>query len=238
MNILFFENVRQISLGGKIVGSRNVVRLFFRTLGLGGLIGLIISFFIKPGIYAVNLNPFNFTELFGLVLFYIGFGFLSAMVSQTGFFAYLFIHRFGISLFRSFWPTVQVLLIVFVLFDLIYFPYKAYDGNVSVFWFIAMSVALLGVAWVVGKRKAKETNRTAFIPALFLMIVITTVEWVPALQSEGIDYAILMIVVLLICNTYQLFALHRLKKDKPGNTKQAKETSVDAKNKQVTSKTK
>lgn len=220
------------------MGSRNVVRLFFRTLALGGLIGLIISFFINPSIYAVNLSPFNFVELLGLVLFYIGFGFLSAMVSQTGFFAYLFIHRFGLGLFRSFWPTVQVLLIAFVLFDLIYFPYKAYGGDVSIFWFIAMSAALLALAWMVAKRKAKETNRTAFIPALFLMIVITTVEWVPALQSEGIDYAILMIVVLLICNTYQLFSLHRLKKDKPGNTEHAKGSKVNSKNKQVTSKAK
>src|SRR5699024_4311337 len=178
--------------GGKIVGSRNVVHLFFKTIGLGGLVGLITSFFISPNLYAVNLNPFNFMELLGLVLFYIGFGFLSAVVSQTGFYAYLFIHRFGIGLFRSFWLTVQVLLIVF--------PYKAYDGNVSVFWFILMSLSLLGIGWIVARKKAIETNRTAFIPALFLMIVITTIEWVPALQVEGIDYAILMIVTLLICN--------------------------------------
>ena len=201
------------------MGSRNVVHLFFKTIGLGGLVGLITSFFISPNLYAVNLNPFNFMELLGLVLFYIGFGFLSAVVSQTGFYAYLFIHRFGIGLFRSFWPTVQVLLIVFVLFDLIYFPYKAYDGNVSVFWFILMSLSLLGIGWIVARKKAIETNRTAFIPALFLMIVITTIEWVPALQVEGIDYAILMIVTLLICNTYQLFALHRLSKDEPNKAK-------------------
>jgi len=201
------------------VGSRNVVHLFFKTIGLGGLVGLITSFFISPNLYAVNFSPFNFMELLGLVLFYIGFGFLSAVVSQTGFYAYLFIHRFGIGLFRSFWPTVQVLLIIFVLFDLIYFPYKAYDGKVSVFWFILMSLSLLGFAWLVARRKAIETNRTAFIPALFLMIVITTIEWVPALQVEGIDYAILMIVTLLICNTYQLFALHRLSKQKPSKAK-------------------
>lgn len=202
------------------MGSRNVVHLFFKTLGLGGLIGLITSFFINPSIYAENLSPFNFMELLGLVLFYIGFGFLSAVVSQTGFFAYLFIHRFGLNLFRTFWPTVQVLLIAFVLFDLIYFPYKAYGGKVSVFWFILMSGALLGYGWIVAKKKAKETNQSAFIPALFLMIVITSIEWVPGLQSEGTDYAILMIITLLVCNTYQLFALHRLSKDKPDSDKQ------------------
>lgn len=201
------------------MGSRNVVRLFFKTIGLGGLVGLITSFFVNPGIYTANFSPFNFMELFGLVLFYIGFGFLTAVVSQTGFYAYLFIHRFGISLFKTFWPTVQVLLIAFVLFDLIYFPYKAYDGTVSVFWFIWMSLGLLGIGWLVAWKKAQETKRQAFIPALFLMIVITTIEWMPGLQSEGTDYAILMIVALLMCNAYQLFALHRMTKDQPNVTK-------------------
>lgn len=211
------------------MGSRNVVHLFFKTLGLGGLVGLLVSFFINPSIYTTNLSPFNFMELLGLVLFYIGFGFLSAVISQTGFFAYLFIHRFGLNIFRTFWPTVQVLLIAFVLFDLIYFPYKAYDGSVSVWWFMLMSAALLGYGWIVAKQKAKETNQTAFIPALFLMIVITTVEWVPGLQSEGTDYAILMIFTLLACNTYQLFALHRLSKDNSSTGKQTKQNKNSSK---------
>jgi len=208
------------------VGSRNVVHLFFKTLGLGGLIGLIVSFFINPSIYSANLSPFNLMELLGLVLFYIGFGFLSAVVSQTGFFAYLFIHRFGLNIFRTFWPTVQVILIAFVLFDLIYFPYNAYNGTVSILWFILMAAALLGYGWIVAKKKAKETNQTAFIPALFLMIVITTVEWVPGLQSEGTDYATLMIFTLLACNTYQLFALHRLSKDNKSNGKQDERKTI------------
>lgn len=208
------------------MGSRNVVHLFFKTLGLGGLIGLIVSFFINPSIYSANLSPFNLMELLGLVLFYIGFGFLSAVVSQTGFFAYLFIHRFGLNIFRTFWPTVQVILIAFVLFDLIYFPYNAYNGTVSILWFILMAAALLGYGWIVAKKKAKETNQTAFIPALFLMIVITTVEWVPGLQSEGTDYATLMIFTLLACNTYQLFALHRLSKDNKSNGKQDERKTI------------
>src|SRR5699024_11646865 len=110
---------------GKIAGSRNVVHLFFKTLGLGGLIGLIVSFFINPSIYSANLSPFNLMELLGLVLFYIGFGFFSAVVSQTGFFAYLFIHRFVLYIFRTFLPTVQVIFIVFLLFDLFYFLYNS-----------------------------------------------------------------------------------------------------------------
>src|SRR5699024_407423 len=88
-------------------------------------------------------------ELFGLIIFFIGLVFVFSVVSETGFFAYLFINRFGLSLFRTFWPTVQVLVIAFVVFDLIYFPYKGSDGDTHLFWFILMSLAILGYGWIV-----------------------------------------------------------------------------------------
>ncbi|TFJ91735.1 KinB-signaling pathway activation protein [Lentibacillus salicampi] len=192
------------------MNSRKWVGLFLKTLLIGGVTGLVTSFFVKPAYYTNNLNPFNGFELFGIILFFIGLGLVFSVVSQTGFFAYLFINRFGLSLFRTFWPTVQVLLIVFVVFDLIYFPYSASDGGTSVFWFVLMAAAILGYGWIVSEIKARETNRRAFIPALFLMVVITAVEWVPGLRTSGTDYAWLMIIPLLACNTYQLLILHRL----------------------------
>ena len=60
-----------------------------------------------------------------------GLGFTFSVISMTGYFAYLYIHRFGISLFRSFWPMIQILLIAFVLFDLVYFPYRGSDGELG-----------------------------------------------------------------------------------------------------------
>ncbi|MFD1363572.1 KinB-signaling pathway activation protein [Lentibacillus salinarum] len=190
--------------------SRKWVGLFIKTLLLGGVAGLITSFFVKPAYYTNNFSPFDAFELLGVILFFLGLGFVFSVISQTGFFAYLFVHRFGLSLFRTFWPTVQVLLIAFVVFDLVYFPYSGTDGDVSIFWFILMAAAILGYGWIVAEIKARETNRRAFIPALFLMVVITTVEWVPGLRTSGTDYAWLMIIPLLACNTYQLLILHRL----------------------------
>jgi KinB signaling pathway activation protein len=186
------------------------VHFFFTTLIIGGVTGLITSFFVKAEAYRSNLNPFDFMELLGLVVFFLGIGFVFSMVSQTGFFAYLFVNRFGLSIFRSYWPTVQIVLVAFVVFDLIYFPYKATEGTVSLFWYIIMSFAILAYGWFISEVKAQETNRSAFAPALFLMVVMTTLEWVPGLQAKGTDYAWLMIIPLLACNTYQLLALHRL----------------------------
>ncbi|HLR63213.1 MAG TPA: KinB-signaling pathway activation protein [Lentibacillus sp.] len=204
------------------MNSRKWTGLFLKTLMIGGVAGLITSFFVKPAYYTNNIDPFNAFELFGVILFFLGLGFVFSVISQTGFFAYLFINRFGLSLFRTFWPTVQVLLIAFVVFDLVYFPYNASGGDVSIFWFILMAAAFLGYGWIISEIKARETNRRAFIPALFLMVVITSVEWVPGLRTSGTDYAWLMIIPLLACNTYQLLILHRLTgSEKSGNKSKA-----------------
>ncbi|MDY0394971.1 KinB-signaling pathway activation protein [Virgibacillus halophilus] len=133
------------------------------------------------------------------------------------FFAYLFIHRFGAGLFRSFWPTVQLLLVAFVLFDLVYFPYISSEN--SPLW-VHMSIAAFMLVYgiLIANIKAKETAKQAFVPALFLMVVMTVLEWVPGLRTSGAgsnDYKWLMIVPLLACNTYQLLVLHRLNKKRP-----------------------
>ncbi|RFA32655.1 KinB-signaling pathway activation protein [Virgibacillus dokdonensis] len=207
------------------MNTRKLVNFFFKTLLIGGLAGLITSFFVKAEDYAAILNPMNWMELLGLLIFFIGLGLVFSVVSQTGFFAYLFINRFGLGLFRSFWPTVQVLLIAFVLFDLIYFPYQATKGEVAIYWYMLMALAILVYGWIVATIKAKETNKQAFIPALFLMVVITTVEWVPGLRTEGTDYAWLMIIPLLACNTYQLLVLHRINPSKPQKQDVSKTTT-------------
>src|SRR5699024_4048391 len=177
--------------------------MVLKTLLIGGVAGLVVSFFVKAEEYANVLSPLNFMELIGLVVFFIGLGLVFAVISQTGFFAYLFINRFGLGMFRSYWQLFQGLLIAFVVFDLVYFPYKALEET-SVFVFILMSAAILAYGWVIAKIKAKETNKSAFMPALFLMVVITSIDWVTGLQTSGTDYAWVMIFRVLDCNRYHL----------------------------------
>ena len=42
------------------------------------------------------------------------------------------------------------------------------------------------------------------------MVLVTTIEWVPALRTQGHDYVLLMIIPLLACNIYQVLLLHGL----------------------------
>ncbi|WP_163539086.1 KinB-signaling pathway activation protein [Gracilibacillus sp. YIM 98692] len=191
--------------------SRDVVRLFFSTLLIGGMSTLITSFFVKTDSYKEFLNPFNWFEILGLLIFFIALGFVFSLISQMGYFAYLTVNQFALGLFRGVWPMIQMALIAFTLFDLVYFRYNA-AGNESLMPYLLTAIVLFVTGWIVAGIKAKKTNKKAFIPALFFMIVVTTIEWVPGLRTSGGDYAWLMIVPLVLCNTYQLLILHRFTK--------------------------
>jgi len=186
--------------------------MFSKTILIGGLVGFVTSFFVKSQEYANVLQPFDGMELLGLVLFFIGMALVFTVVSQTGFFAYLFIHRFGQNFFRSFWPTVQVLVILFALFDLIYLSYSAGDGEISLLFYIIMTAVILIYGIIIARLKVKQTNRTGFIPALFVMVVITALELSLALRAVDVDYIILMLTPLLAANSYQVLALHEVTK--------------------------
>lgn len=194
------------------MNSRKVVGLFFKTLWIGGAVGLIASFFIGSSEYIEVLQPFDLINLLGVVIWYILYGFLFSVISQAGFFAYLFMNQFGLGLFRSFWKMVQLLLIAFALFDLVYFPYKGMDGEIALYLLIIMATAILIYGIIISAIKAQQTHRRAFVPTLFLMVVMTGVEWVPGLRTGEVGYAALMIITLLACNTYQILILHHLSK--------------------------
>lgn len=191
------------------MNSRNVVHLFFSTLLIGAATTLVTSFFVKADMYRQYFQPIDMYELSGIIVFFVAYGLVFSLISQMGFFAYLTINQFGLGMFKSFWPVIQLVLIAFTLFDLIYFRYKDNeDGSLLIYSLVA--VVLVVYSWIIARIKAKQTNNGAFIPALFFMVVVTSIEWVPGLRVSGGDYAWLMIIPLLICNTYQLLILHKL----------------------------
>lgn len=199
--------------------SRKWVRLFLTTLLWGGLSGVLVSFFVKGDTYARALEPFSILELFGLIFMFLGLGFIFSVISQMGFFAYLTVHQFGLGMFRKLWPLVQVVLIAFTLFDFVYFRYKGAEGDVALWTFFVIPLALLLFGTVVSYVKARETNQKAFIPALFFMVVITSVEWIPAIRADDPSWMMLMLVPLLTCNTYQLLILHHINGGKQTSNK-------------------
>lgn len=195
------------------VTSRNLVRLFFSTLLLGGTATGIIGFFVRWNEFKPYFLNFQLIDIIMALFWLFGVGLIFSVLSQMGFAAYLTVHRFGLGIFKSLklWNSVQVILILFVVFDLVYLRYTAFSktGD-SIVPYITLAIIVLASGLVVAYIKAKQTNKEAFIPAVFFMVVVTTLEWVPVLRVNEESWVYLMLISLLICNAYQLLILHKL----------------------------
>lgn len=193
--------------------SRNLVKLFKNTLLVGGVTTVIVGLFVRWHELQPFFVDFKIIDIISSIIWLMVMGFLFSVISQMGFFAYLTIHRFGLGIFKSvsLWNAVQIVLILFGLFDLVYLRYTnfAKTGD-SILPYLVPALLLLvvglGVAWL----KSKETNREAFIPAVFFMIVVTLVEWVPVLRENAENWFYLMAFALMACNAYQILILHKL----------------------------
>ncbi|MBY0596609.1 KinB-signaling pathway activation protein [Bacillus bingmayongensis] len=195
------------------MNSRKWVRLFLTTLLLGGISTILIGFILGWNKYAKFFQNFDGKEVLMISFWLLGVGFIFSVISQMGFFAYLTVHRFGLGMFRSssLWNAVQLFFIAFVLFDFVYLrSVLVANGDVSFGNNILVAGILFLFGAIVAYIKSKETNKKAFIPALFFMVVVTILEWVPALRINDTDWLYLMVIPLLLCNAYQLLILHRL----------------------------
>jgi KinB signaling pathway activation protein len=198
------------------VKSRNWVKLFLTTLLVGAISTSIVGFALKWDEYKLLFLDVDVIEILSILLWLIGVGFIFSIISQMGFFAYLTVHRFGLGIFRKLWNPVQIVIIAFVFFDLIYFRYQVFaeEKGDTLFSYITIALVILVYCMVIALIKSKLTNKQAFIPALFFMYVVTIIEWFPALRVDETSWLYLMIIPLLICNAYQLLILPKIANEK------------------------
>lgn len=193
--------------------SRIWVKFFLSTLLVGGLTTGVIGFVVRWNEFKPIFTSFDILEIISVLIWLIGVGCIFSVLSQAGFFAYLTVHRFGLGIFKShsLWNAVQVVLILVVLFDLVYLRYNAFANEGDSIWpYIGIAAFILIVGVIVALMKVRVTNKEAFIPAVFFMVVVTTLEWVPVLRVNEEGWIYLMIFPLLICNAYQLLILQKL----------------------------
>lgn len=183
--------------------------IFITTLMLGGITTVIVI----PLIGEQPLFGEGWGNFFWGLLMNFGLGLLFSILSQVGFFAYLMLHRFGLGFFRGkgLWNGVQIILILLVFFDAGDMRYQKFAGPDETYlsYFIVPAIFLL-LAVVVAVWKAIETRRSAFIPAVFFMFVMTVVELVYALGAGSDKWLWYMYVPVFLCNAWQLLILHRL----------------------------
>lgn len=194
------------------MNAKKLVYLFFTTLIIGAASGTLVGVLLDMETY-FSEGILNF--IFG-VLWMFGICAAISLVAQMGYFAYLTLHRFALGLFKSvkLWNRVQMVLILFVLFDLVYLRYIAFASEEeTITGYIIMPVLLFFYCAFIAYRKQQETNKEAFVPALFFMFAVTTIEWVPALTVETVNetkWLWIYLAPLLTANTWQLLILHRL----------------------------
>ncbi|PLT35295.1 KinB-signaling pathway activation protein [Bacillus sp. V5-8f] len=194
------------------MNSRNIVRLFLSTLAVGGITAGIVGFAARWDEFAHLFTSFDIGEIVSTFIWMFGVGLIFSVISQAGFFAYLTIHRFGLGIFHgpSLWNAVQLVVIVFVLFDLVYLRFISFGTGQGLGSYLALAIFLLVIGLITAFFKTKQTNKQAFIPALFFMVVVTTVEWVPVLRVNNESWMLFMLFPLLACNAYQLLILNKL----------------------------
>ncbi|EPD49564.1 KinB-signaling pathway activation protein [Paenisporosarcina sp. FSL H8-0542] len=193
---------------------RNWVIFFFKGLLIGGAVTGVLSLFIRwEDAFAPYVASGEYLEFAASFLWFVFLGMTMSVLSQMGFFAYLTVHQFGVNIFRTLtlWNWVQLLIIALVIFDLIKFRFMPLAETQSqLLLYLGLLTVLLVTGLVVAYFKAKWTKKHAFISALFFMIVITTLEWLPVLMVDEKDvdrYVTLLLFPLLAVNAYQLLKL-------------------------------
>jgi KinB signaling pathway activation protein len=244
MDFLYFDWYNQygiyfLLLEDNGVTSRIWVRLFMTTLLIGGITTAIVGFIINWNEYVHYFIDLKIINILSALFWFVLWGILYSVISQMGFFAYLTVHRFGLGIFKSvsLWNGVQAVLILFVLFDLVYLRYETFaQSGESLLPYIGLAVILLIAGLITALYKSKQTNREAFIPALFFMIVVTVIEWFPVLRVNEQSWVHLMLFALLACNAYQILILHKLNMQSQqerqrieGNRKQSKKSNPQKK---------
>ncbi|MBD7983741.1 KinB-signaling pathway activation protein [Sporosarcina sp. Sa2YVA2] len=192
---------------------RNWVKFFFNALLIGGAVTAIVGLIVRWEFFSQYLSNGEYFQFFSAFVWMIFLGFTMSVVAQMGFFAYLTVHQFGVNMFKTLtlWNWVQLLIIIVVLFDLVFFRFKLTEGDTGrTVLYLTLLFSLLAVSAITAYFKAQWTKKHALISALFFMIVITTLEWLPALmvRSGNIDtWVTILLFPLLAVNAYQLLML-------------------------------
>lgn len=192
---------------------RNWFKFFFNALWIGGFVTAIAGLIVRWDFFNSYLQDGEISQFVGALLWMVFLGFTMSVVAQMGFFAYLTVHQFGVNIFKSLtlWNWVQLLIITIVLFDLIFFRFRltSEDTERSLLYLLLLASLVL-VSVITAYLKAQWTKKHTLISALFFMIVVTTLEWLPALmvRSGNIDtWVTILLFPLLAVNAYQILAL-------------------------------
>jgi len=190
------------------------MKLFGMTILIGGLVSLAVGVSMQlsdPEYRNIAADEWIY-NMFQMLMS----GFTFGAFAHMGFFAYLMVNYIARSIFRrpQLWVALQAFTVVFVLVEIVYWTYGS-DFPAAFFW--AMPLVMVAASLLVAWRKVKETTSGSWIPTLFFMICVTTLEGIPVFRTHDLKTFAFEMIPLFVCNAYQILVLHRILK--PGNEK-------------------
>lgn len=194
--------------------SKYLVKFYFVTLMIGAVITTAISLVTEYDTVTKYLFQGEFGDFFAGFVFLVGYGLLIATVSQVVFYIYLFIHPLGMGIFRKAWPYVQLLLIMYAVFDLFYLRFRQVGidhGSTWSFIWIPIIIVLAGVGFAYYKNKITAAN--VFVSSLFFMIFMTSLTLVPFISVEDTSWIYRSVFTVILTNAYQLIRLPKYIED-------------------------
>ncbi len=189
--------------------SKYLVKFYLKTLLLGMIITAVVSLITEYDNVTQYLFQGQIGEFLAGLVWFLGYGLLIATVSQVAFFIYLFLHPLGMGIFGRIWPYVQLLLVMYAIFDLFYLRFYRFGLESGQVWsFIWIPILVIAAAFIVAMMKNKSAQDTnIFIPSLFYMVFMTSVTLIPFLSVEDTSWIYRSVFTLIICNAYQLLTL-------------------------------
>lgn len=194
--------------------SKYLVKFYFVTLMIGAVITTAISLVTEYDTVTKYLFQGQFGDFFAGFVFLVGYGLLIATVSQVVFYIYLFIHPLGMGIFRKAWPYVQLLLIMYAVFDLFYLRFRQVGidhGSTWSFIWVPIIIVVAGVGFAYYKNKITATN--VFISSLFFMIFMTSLTLIPFISVEDTSWIYRSVFTVILTNAYQLIRLPKYIED-------------------------
>jgi len=186
---------------------RKWMKLFGTTILIGALVTVVGSVCIQ--LFNPDFRNVEASGWLSYVLMMALIGMTFGAFAHMGFFAYLMLNYIARSVLKRpyYWVALQGFLAVFVLVEIAYWTY---DSNFPDATFWLLPIALLAMSALTAWVKAGQTNSGAWIPTVFFMVAITTVESIPVFRTGDISSLLYQLIPLFVCNAYQIMQLHKI----------------------------
>lgn len=213
--------------------SKYLVKFYLTTLLIGVVITTIASLIIDYQEVTSMLFNGEIAGFFINLVWILGYGLLITTISQFAFFIYLFLNPLGMGLLGKIWPYLQLLIVIYAVFDLFYIRYIAIGDELNWVTYMWVPIFVVVAGIVVARIKDKQTTeKNVFIPALFFMIFMTCITLLP-FSAESTEWLYRSIFTLVITNAFQLLSLpNYVEASKADKERRGVETKSDRKARQ------